>query len=49
MKKIKLKINSQTDRRDLIAILADSGYVVTIEAEEDTVFNKTYYVIIQLK
>ncbi len=50
-KTIKFKINSRLDRDELVAILADNGYKVWVEEEENPEWRwgKIYYVYGELK
>jgi len=46
--KIRLKIQYCIDRENMVTALANSGYKVWVEEEEDNLRNKTYYVIFEL-
>ena len=48
MKEIKLKIQKQQDRENMVTALANSGYKVWIEEKTDNLYNYTYYVIFEL-
>ena len=47
-KEIKIKIQSQTDRDNVIIALVNNGYCPKVEIE-DNVFNKDYYIIFKPK
>ena len=49
MKKIKLKINNEEDRRELVSILTESGYKVKVVKEDKYITGDSHYVIIYLK
>lgn len=43
-----VSIQYESDRVKMILALANSGYSVTTKVEEDTMSNKTYWVIFEL-
>lgn len=49
MKTIKLKVQHQYDRNNLVSALANSGYKVWIEEKTDRIAETTYYVIFEIK
>jgi len=44
---VKIKIQSQTDRENFIIALANNGYKSCVEVEEDSICDKTYYVVFE--
>lgn len=49
MKKINLKIKNCDDRRLLAGILADNGYNVKIKEGDDSLYNNSYCVIVEIE
>lgn len=49
MKKVMINIQSYDDRNNMVIALANAGYNVTINIEEDIMFNlKTYWVVFEV-
>ncbi len=48
MKKIRLRIDGQEDRRQLCAILADNGHNVVIKKEGEFL-NQKYFIVIEVE
>ena len=48
MKKIRLNIQSESDRVKMIIALANSGYTVTTKIEKDSNRNTIYWIIFEL-
>ena len=49
MQKIKLKIQAERDRENMVIALANNGYKVWIEEASDNVCKITYFVVFELQ